>query len=635
MNRREFLTTVGGTVAASAITGRVATGGGMESLADAEAASSAATAAGTATPFAPGEVTLLPGPCADALARNQRYLHSLPTDRLLHTFRITAGLPSSAQPVGGWEKPDCELRGHFSGHYLSACALMHAHAGDHDLERSGREMAAALAACQAKAGNGYLSAYPEELYDRLKDGRKVWAPFYTYHKVLAGHLDLYTLTGNTDALAVAERMAGWVRHWLNGVSDAHLQRILQTEYGGMNEVLYNLAAATKKEEYLELGHRFAQPSFFDPLAEHRDELKGLHENTHVPKVIGAARRYELTGERRYRDIAEYFWHQVAEERSYCIGNSSNGELWRSAPHALARELSPTTAECCCAYNMLKLTRHLFSWTGDARYADYYERALFNCRLGTQHPDDGRLMYYFPLASGYWKLYGSALDAFWCCTGTGVEEYAKLADSIYFHTDSSLTVNLYVASELRWTAKGVSVRQDTRFPQEDRIRLTVNAKAPSAFTLRLRVPYWADVGSVSVNGTPIPAFSSPSSYLSLTRTWKSGDVVELTLPMRLHRSHMPDDRSVQAVMYGPLVLASRLGSEGLTEAMQLGDYDQDYKGTVAQVDPIHAPIEGDPAWVEPLKGRPLTFTTVGQTRAIEMVPVSAIHGEKYAVYWNLA
>ena len=230
-------------------------------------------------------------------------------------------------------------------------------------------------------------------------------------------------------------MAGWVRHWLNGVSDAHLQRILQTEYGGMNEVLYNLAAATKKEEYLELGHRFAQPSFFDPLAEHRDELKGLHENTHVPKVIGAARRYELTGERRYRDIAEYFWHQVAEERSYCIGNSSNGELWRSAPHVLAKELSPTTAECCCAYNMLKLTRHLFSWTGDARYADYYERALFNCRLGTQHPDDGRLMYYFPLASGYWKLYGSALDAFWCCTGTGVEEYAKLADSIYFHTDS--------------------------------------------------------------------------------------------------------------------------------------------------------------------------------------------------------
>ncbi len=272
-------------------------------------------AASIAAPFAPGEVTLLPGPCADALLRNQRYLHSLPTDRLLHTFRVTAGLSSNAQPVGGWEKPDCELRGHFSGHYLSACALMHAHAGDHDLERSAREMSAALGVCQTKIGNGYLSAYPEELYDRLKAGRPVWAPFYTYHKILAGHLDLYTLTGNTDALAVAEGMARWVRHWLNGVSDAQLQRILQTEYGGMNEALYNLAAVTNKQEYLELGHRFAQPGFFDPLAEHRDELKGLHENTHVPKVIGAARRYELTGERRYRDIAEYFWHQVAEERS--------------------------------------------------------------------------------------------------------------------------------------------------------------------------------------------------------------------------------------------------------------------------------------------------------------------------------
>ncbi len=357
-------------------------------------------------------------------------------------------------------------------------------------------------------------------------------------------------------------------------------------------------------------------------------------NTQIPKVIGAARRYELTGERRYRDIAEFFWRQVVEERSYCIGNTSNGELWRTPPRVLARELAADTAECCCAYNLLKLTRHLFAWSGDVRYADYYERALFNCRLGTQHPADGRLMYYLPLASGYWKRYGSALDSFWCCTGTGVEEFAKTSDSIYFRDPDGIYVNLFVASELHWRARGVRVRQDTGFPQQAGTRLTIRTDRPSAFTLRVRVPYWATSGgTLTLNGQPLPVFASPSSHLVIRRTWSSGDVVEMEVPMALHRAPMPDDERVEAMMYGPLVLAGRLGDAGLTAALQTGQDDADYAGAPAPVDDIAADPAGPP-WIEPVPGEPLTFRTIGQKTDVRLVPLHAIHGERYAVYWKL-
>jgi DUF1680 family protein len=289
-------------------------------------------------------------------------------------------------------------------------------------------MVAELAKCQKALGSGYLSAFPEEQFDRLRAGVKVWAPFYTYDKILRGHLDVHRLCGNAEALATAERMAAWVRNWTKGLSDAHRERILTIEYGGMNAVLYDLADVTKKEEYRDLAHWFDQKAFFDPLAARKDELTGLHANTQFPKVIGAARRYELTGETRYRDIAEYFWREVTGLRAYATGGTSDGERWETPPGVLSTALSSSSAECCCAYNMLKLTRHIFAWTADPRAADYYERTLWNHRLGTQNPEDGTLMYYYPLASGYWKFYGAPLSAFWCCTGNrrgGVREGGRL------------------------------------------------------------------------------------------------------------------------------------------------------------------------------------------------------------------
>jgi DUF1680 family protein len=608
-----------------------------EGLAGASADSSPGSEgfSGPVRPFPLKQVRLLAGPLRDAQARNEQYLLALPQDRLLHTFRVNAGLPSSAQPIGGWEKPDCELRGHFTGHYLSACALMYASTGDEVFRERAGVMVVELAKCQKAFGTGYLSAFPEEQFDRLRRGARVWAPFYTIHKILAGHLHVYEHCGNEQALKTAEGMAGWVRTWTKGLSDSQMDRILLVEFGGMNDALDDLFAVTGKEEYLDLAHRFDHPAFFEPLAARRDELKGLHVNTQIPKIIGAAKRYELTGERRYRDIAEYFWREVTGERSYCTGNTSNGEGWQTAPGVLAAELSSSTAECCCAYNLLKLTRRLYTWTGDARLADYYERTFWNSRVGTQNPEDGTFMYYYPLASGYWKFYGRVFDAFWCCTGTGVEEFSKLGDSIYFHDDAGLTVNMFVASEVRWPEMGLRLVQETAFPEQEGASFHFQTDRPVDLTLRLRVPWWATRGgSVKVNGAAVPAFASPSSYLTLKRLWKTGDRVELSLPMSLSVWPMPDDPSIQAVMYGPLVLAGRLGASGLTRENQYGGYDCGLKGDPVQAPEILADPKNPTGWLEPEPGRKLAFRARGENQALSLVPLDRLFGERYAVYWKV-
>jgi DUF1680 family protein len=628
--RRTFL----GTAAAAGAGLLVRTGAVGDGAAGSQAGESAGSDLGQSPiqPFPLERVRLLDGPMREAQSLNARYLLSLPQDRLLRAFRLNAGLASSAEPLGGWEKPDCELRGHFTGHYLSACALAYAGTGEEEFRRRANAMVASLAACQKALGSGYLSAFPEEEFDRLRRGAKVWAPFYTVHKILAGHIAVSRHCGNQDALKTAKGIAGWVRTWTKGLSDAQMDRILTVEFGGMNDALYDLAAITGKEEYRDLARRFDHPAFFEPLAARRDELKGLHVNTQIPKVIGAARRYELTGERRYRDIAEYFWREVTSARAYCTGNTSNGERWEMPPGILSTELSSSTAECCCAYNLMKLTRHVFAWSGDPRAADYYERTLWNSRLGTQNPSDGTLMYYYPLASGYWKFYGEPLGAFWCCTGTGVEEFSKLADSIYFHDDRGVFVNLFVASELSWPEKGLRLTQETRFPEEGRSTFLLRVERPAELALRLRIPWWArNGGTVRVNGASVGAFATPSSYLTLTRVWKSGDRVELDLPMTLWTEPMPDDASIQAAMYGPLALAGRLGSEGLTRANTYGGYDCELKG-----DPVAAPDvpAGDvSSAVERDPGGPLSFRLKGPKQSIAVVPLYRIAGERYAVYWK--
>jgi len=585
-----------------------------------------------ALPFPMKQVRLGEGPCKVAMEADRQYLHSLPPDRLLHTFRINAGIASSAQPLGGWEEPKCELRGHYAGgHYLSACALMYASSGDEDLKTNGNAVVTELGKCQAALKSGYLSAFPIEFFDRLRERERVWAPFYTIHKIMAGLLDMYVYCGNEQALDMVEKMAGWVAGYTGSLSYEHMQRVLGTEFGGMGEVLCNLYAVTGRKYYLAVAQRFDKKQFFDPLAAHRDELKGLHVNTHIPQVIAAARYYELTGDRCYRDIAEYFWDEVVSERSYCTGGTSNGESWNTDPGKLSTELGPSSTECCCAYNMMKLTRHLFGWSPDARLMDYYERTVFNHRLGTINPEDGTMMYYLPLASGYWKTFGKPFDSMWCCTGTGSEEYAKLTDTIYFHDDDSLYVNLYIDSQLEWPEKGLRFKQETRFPEEQGTTLTISGKTPVQLGINLRIPYWAQGGSVKINGAALPAFSSPSSYLTLNRVWKPGDKIELSLPMGLHIDSMPDDQTIQAAMYGPLVLAGRF--DQVTREMSYGDYEPK-PGDQEKVPDIVADSSKPTEWIEPDAKQPLTFRSVGQSQALTMVPLNKIIHNRYAVYWKV-
>jgi len=588
-------------------------------------------------PFPLKQVRLRRSPFQDALEADRRYLHLLPSDRLLHTFRLNAGLASSAQPLGGWEKPDCELRGHFAGgHYLSACALMYSSAGDQELRDKAVGIVSQLADCQKAHRNGYLSAFPEEFFDRLREGRPVWAPFYTYHKIMAGLLDMYVHCGNDQALAVAEGMAGWVGHWQESISDEHMQRILQTEFGGMNEALCNLYALTGKHAYLDLARRFEKSMFFDPLAAHRDELKGIHANTHIPQVISAARRHELTGQGRYREIAKFFFHTVTAGRIYCTGGTSNDEYWRTPPGDLSTELGKTTEECCCGYNMLKLARHIYGWTGDPRVLDYYERALFNSRLGTQNLEDGGMSYFLPLGSGFWKYFNSAYNSFWCCTGTGVEEFAKTADTIYFHDDRSIFVNLFIASEVDWPEKKLRLEQQTSFPEEEGTTLVINAARPIDFALNVRIPAWATSGgTIKLNGVTLPAFASAGSYLALNQVWKEGDRVEVRLPMTLRVETLPGDETQQAALYGPLVLAGQLGTEGLTKQMFYSEYSSAPAGQQI-IPPAIISSRNDPlGWLKPVSGQPLTFRTTGQKKDIDLIPLYKLFGERYAVYWKMA
>ena len=508
---------------------------------------------------------------------------------------------------------------------------MYASSGDEDLKTNADVVVAELGKCQAALKSGYLSAFPIEFFDRLRERQRVWAPFYTVHKIMAGLLDMYVYTGNEQALDMVQKMAGWTAGYTGSLSYDHMQRVLGTEYGGMGEVLSNLYAVTGKDYTLEVAQRFDKKAFFDPLAAHRDELKGLHVNTHIPQVIAAARYYELTGDKRYRDIAEYFWDEVVSERSYCTGGTSNGEGWNSDPGKLSTELGPSTTECCCAYNMMKLTRHLFGWNPDPRLMDYYERTLFNHRLGTINPGDGTMMYYLPLAAGYWKTFGKPFDSMWCCTGTGSEEYAKLTNTIYFHDDDSLYVNLYIDSQLDWPEKGLRFKQETRFPYEQGSTITISSKNPVQLAINLRVPYWAQGGSVKINGTALPAFSSPSSYLTLNRVWTTGDKIELSLPMGLHIHAMPDDETIQAAMYGPLVLAGRF--EAVTKEMSYGDYEPK-PGDQHKVPDISADPSKPTAWIEPDAKQALTFQAVGQSQPLTLVPLNQVIHERYAVYWKV-
>lgn len=588
-------------------------------------------------PFALQQVKLLESPFEAAAQRDRQYLHDLESDRLLHMFRKNAGLPAPAEPMGGWEQK--EVRGHTMGHYLSACALAVAATGDEQLKQKADAIVAELAKCQRALGDsGYLSAFPESFIDRAESRQPVWAPYYVLHKIMAGLLDMHIHTGNRQALKVVTRMADWCKGRCDKLSDEQMQAMLNTtEQGGMNDVLANLYAVTGNEDYLALARRFVQQTYNAPLAEGRDELKGQHVNSFIPNMIGTARLYEVGHDETDHRITQYFWNQVTSARCYCTGGTSNREHWHSPPNQLAHELGNHTQETCCTYNMLKLTRHLFCWEPDARYADYYERSLYNSILSTQDPATGMMMYFVTLGSGRWKYFNTPRDSFWCCTGTGMENHVKYADSIYFHDDEGVFVNLFVPSELDWAERGVKIRQETEFPEVSATLLTVDVDSPKEFPLRIRVPGWAEQGvEVRLNGETFAQSATPSSYLEINRTWRAGDRIEISMPMSLTVSPMPDDPTLMAFMFGPLVLAARLGGEGLTDDMvyTTENWYQFPVDQIADTGPLLTDTDDPRSILAPADGQPLTFRTTGQERELTFVPYHKLFGERYAVYWHV-
>jgi DUF1680 family protein len=587
-------------------------------------------------PFPMTSVRLLRGVFADAQQANRKFLYEQTPDRLLHVFRLNAGIASSAQALGGWEKPDCELRGHFVGHYLSACALSYSSTGDKELKARGDYLVAELAKCQQRLPGGYLSAFPTEYFDRLSARKEVWAPFYTVHKIMAGMLDMHEHCGNAQALSVLNGMAEWADGWSGALSEEHMQTVLDTEYGGMGETLYSLTALSGDERFARTGDRFIKKRFFNPLALRRDELRGLHVNTHIPQVIAAARRYEISGDQRFQDVAEYFWETVTGSRTYVTGGTSNNEGWLVSPNQLAAELKlgDATNECCCSYNMLKLTRKLYEWKPDPRLFDFYERALFNHRLGTIN-SEGQTQYYLGVVPGSWRAFATKYDSFWCCTGTGTEEYAKLNDSIYFHDADGIFVNLFIASELNWAERNFRLRQETGFPEEGRTTLVIDAEQPVPLTLRVRIPQWATHASVKINGKLRDVSAAPGSYLAIARTWTKGDRVEVDLPMSLDSEWMADDHSLRAFLYGPLVLAGKLGREGLTPALEIGPEGPEIgKAPAIEIPQFATNRKRLDEWIKP-GDRPLTFKTSGQSVNVAMEPFYKVNGERYALYWKVS
>jgi DUF1680 family protein len=614
-----------------------------------------------AVPFPMSQVRLLPRSVFhDALEWNRGYMARLAADRLLYTFRANAGLPvGPAKPLGGWEQPEngrrsSEVRGHFAGHFLSASALLYASTGDVDAKSKADYLVAEMARCQERLGGTYLSAFPTTWWDRLASGQRVWAPFYTIHKIMAGMLDMYRLAGNRQALRVLEGMATWADDWTASKTEEHMQQILTVEFGGIGATLYDLAATTSDDRWARIGDRFQKKSFINPLALRRDELRGLHANTHIPQAIAAARRYEISGDTRFHDVADYFFHEVTTARSYVTGGTSNAEGWLGPPRRLAAELraSANTAECCCASNMLKLSRHLFGWHPDPRYFDYYERLLLNHRIGTIRPNVGTTQYYLSLTPGVWKTFNTEDQTFWCCTGTGVEEFAKLNDSIYWRDGDGLYVNLFVASELEWPEKQLKLRQETRFPESEDTALTMIESGPGEIAIRVRVPGWLrSAPVVTLNGKVLDASAAPGSYLTLTRSWRPHDRIEMALPMRLSVEAMPDDPGMQAFLYGPLVLAGDLGADGLTEThisgpnLRVGAADVEQHGSplgpVNRTPPI-PPIEiptfrskgpNVESWIAPTDA-PHVFRTSGQKKDVTLVPLNRLFDRRYAVYWQV-
>lgn len=584
--------------------------------------------------FALQDVQLLDGPLKRSQDIAVAYLLSLEPDRLLARFRQEAGLKKKADNYPGWENK--ELPGVALSFYLSGCSKLFATLGDKRFQDRVKYCIDELAACQQANGNGYLLATRngKKIFQEIGSGDirlgQGWIlngeaePYYALEKLLSGLRDAYRHAKNRRAFEVEIRLADWLEHHMSSLSDQQMDTIMQCEYGGMNWVLADLFADTGDVRYLKLSRRWHDKKIEDPLANGQDCLPGKHANTQFPKISGLASRFPYTGDLTDRVAAEFFWDRVVNHHSYVTGGNSDAEHF-GPPDRLSNRLSPSTTELCNSYNMIRLTQLLFAIEPKPEYAEYVERVLFNHVLAAQHPHDGRICYFTPLVSGCPRTYQPLYDAFTCCTCSGLDSYAKHCEFIYAHDRDTLFVNLYAASEVQWREKGVRVRQETRFPDEDRARFTFRCDPPAEMTLNLRCPAWAAEGvSIAINGQLQPVSARRGSYAAIKKTWRSGDHVEIHFPMSLRIEAMPDNVHKVAFFAGPILLAAAVDADDEEE-------DEDYvaQALVADGRPLTRALV-------PVEGKPLecTLSGIARPKDIRLQPFFRLHDRPYVVYWDV-
>ena len=520
------------------------------------------TAQTACEPFELTDVRLLPSRFQRNMQRDSAWIASIPVNRLLHSFRNTAGVYSALEggydaklKLGGWESLDCDLRGHITGHLLSAMAYL-------QMKEKADSLVQGLAEVQRQYSTGYLSAFGEGLIDRNIQGKSVWAPFYTLHKILQGLIDQYQLCGNETALQVAKGMGDWAYNKLKPLSEETRIKMIRNEFGGFNEAMYNLYAITKEEagedqasKYLWVARFFYHNDKIDPLKHGNSDLGTNHANTFIPKLLGECRNYELFGEEDSRQAATLLYNTLVNNHAFVTGEVSDKEhLFK--PETQSKHLTGYDGENCCTYNLLKLADRLFTYQPDSKIADYYERALYNHILGQQDTLTSMVCYFTPLMTGGYRLYSTRDSSWWCCVGSGFESHAKYQSSIYFHNDKELYVNLFIPSELNWN--GTIVRQETAFPESNKTTLTVTVpdSSPSGITLKVRYPYWATC--MKVNGKKVKA--GKDGYIAIHKAQSSKlkvQRIEVEFGMSLHEEATKDDPSRVALLYGPIVLGGRL------------------------------------------------------------------------------
>lgn len=521
-----------------------------------------------AEPFPLGRVKLLDGPFARANQATARYLLTVDPDRLLHSFRKHSGLEPKAPMYGGWE--NMGLAGHSLGHYLSACAMEFAVSGDKRFKEKVDYIISEFVACQKSRPDGYLGAMPDgdRVWAEVKRGdirsggfdlNGLWAPWYTHHKVFAGLLDANAYAGNPDALDVAKKFADWAIDTTKDLTPDLWEKMLACEYGGMNESMAELYSRTGDKKYLDLARKFYDKRVLDPLSKGENSLPGKHSNTQIPKIVGLARLFEVTGNAQDLKTARFFWDTVVKHHTYVIGGNSNHE-YLGLPDQLNDALSSNTAETCNTYNMLRLTRHLFMQDPlNSELFDYYERAHLNHILASQNPENGMVTYFMPLASGSARGYSNPENNWTCCHGSGMENHVKHVDSIYWRQKDAVLVNLFIPSTLDWREEGITLRMETKYPDDGHVKVTIigNAKRPVA--IQFRHPSWAKEHiSANVNGLSSGFSSRPGSVITVVQKWKDGDVIDFQIPMKLRTEAMPDNPKRMALLWGPLVLAADLG-----------------------------------------------------------------------------